>query len=401
MYPGSFTTKAFVAKIRKNYRDIRAFAVPYSNLGHALTYIKAWHVSSEHRVDTGRSRFMTVEMRVSTTWRYIENRREANMGKVIAICLGLAMLAGAATGADKALAKAKNSKTKNVTFILKNFTNPFCVNTRDGAAKAAEEAGVNLVVKLPAEGDNNDQLLQLTREAIDEGKTDVFIMFPADSYKFVPAVEMAVEADIPVIMLAANIVRPGERIYETFVAADNRLVGQTIGDELAKRMNYKGNVILMEGVPGSTNSVARMGGAAEALAKYKDIKVVASVPGLGRKGVTYRQAGKELMEKLLEIVPQVDGMFTMVDELAIGAIEAMEAAGRFDNVIVAGCDGVKTGLESVKAGKMNFTCDISPYTQGYRAMQAAIKIMAGEEVPERIVTDLFIIDQSNIDEFLK
>lgn len=317
---------------------------------------------------------------------------------VLFCCLMLGVTV--AVGADAALAKAKNSATRNVTFILKNFTNPFCVATRDGAAKAAEELGVNLTVKLPAEGDNNDQLLELTRQAIDEGKTDVFIMFPADSYKFVPAVQMAVEADIPVVMLAANIIHP-EQIYETFVAAENWLVGRAIGEELAKRMEYRGNVVLMEGVPGSTNSVNRMGGAAEALAQYKEIKVVASVPGLGRKGVTYRQAGKELMEKLLEIVPRIDGIFTMVDELAIGSIEAMEAAGRFDNVVVAGCDGVKTGLESVKAGKMTFTCDISPYTQGYKAMTAAGDILDGKAVPPRIVTDMFIIDKNNVDDYLK
>ena len=322
------------------------------------------------------------------------------MRKIFLASLCLVLVAAAATGAEASLEKAKNSTTRNVTFILKNFTNPFCVNTRDGAAKAAEDRNTNLTVKLPAEGDNNDQLLQLTREAIAEGKTDVFIMFPADSYKFVPAVQMAVEANIPVVMLAANIIHP-ERIYETFVAADNRLVGKTIGDELAKRMNFKGNVVLMEGVPGSTNSVSRMGGAAEALAQYKDIKVVASVPGLGRKGVPYRQAGKELMEKILEIAPQIDGMFTMVDELAIGGIEAMEAAGRFDNVVVAGCDGVKSGLESVKAGKMTFTCDISPYTQGIRAMNAAADILDGKAVPPRIITDMFIIDKDNVDEFLK
>lgn len=321
------------------------------------------------------------------------------MMKAIAFFLCLTV-AAAAPGAETALAKAKNSKTRNVTFILKNFTNPFCVATKEGAAKAAEEQGINLTVKLPAEGDNNDQLLQLTREAIDEGKTDVMIMFPADSYKFVPAVQMAVAANIPVIMLAANIVHP-ERIYETFVAADNRTVGRAIGEELAKRLNYKGNVVLMEGVPGSTNSVARMGGAAESLAKYKDIKVVASVPGLGRKGVPYRTAGKELMEKLLVIVPEIDGVFTMVDELAIGSIEAMKAAGRFNNVIVAGCDGVTSGLESVKAGDMSFTCDLSPYNQGYKAMNAAATILKGESVEPRIVTDMVMIDKNNVDQFLK
>ena len=213
---------------------------------------------------------------------------------------------------------------------------------------------------------------------------------------------MAAAADIPVIMLAANIIHPEERLYETFVAAENYLVGQTIGEELAKRLNYKGNVVLMEGVPGSTNSVNRMGGAYDALVKHKDIKIVASVPGLGRKGVTYRQAGKDLMEKILEIAPEIDGIFTMVDELAIGAIEAMEAAGRFsDKVIVSACDGVQTGLESVKAGKMNFTCDINPFNQGYVAMNAAAKILNGESIPDRIVTDLLMIDKTNVDQFLK
>lgn len=315
---------------------------------------------------------------------------------MIALCLCLSLFAAAAAGADSALAKAKNSKTRNVTFILKNFTNPFCVSTRDGAAKAAGELGINLDVQLPEEGDNNDQLLELTKKAADSGWPDVMIMFPADSIKFVPAVQTAVAADIPVIMLAANIIHP-ERIYETFVAADNRLVGRTIGEELAKRMGYKGNVVLVEGVPGAQNSVDRMGGAADALAQYKDIKVVASVPGLGRKGVPYRQAGRDVMTEILKSHSDIQGIFTMVDELALGCIEVLEAEGKFNNVIVAGCDGTASAIESIKAGKLNFTCNIDPYNQGYQAMHAAAKIMAGEEVPPRIVTDLKIIDATNID----
>lgn len=310
------------------------------------------------------------------------------------------LVACAAAGADSALAKAKNSNSKNVTFILKNISNPFCVSTRDGAAKAAEELGIKLTVLLPEESDNNDQLLQLTRQAVDSGEPDVMIMFPADSIKFVPAVQMAVNADIPVVMLAANI-RHDERIYETFVAADNREVGRTIGETLAEKLGHKGNVILVEGVPGSQNSMDRMGGVTEALAKYKDITVVASVPGLGRKGVPYRTAGREVMQELLPSHPDIQAVFCMVDELALGCIETLEAAGKADQVLVAGCDGTASAIESIKQGKLNFTCDISPYTQGYQAMVAASKILKGEAVPARIVTELKIIDSSNVHEITK
>lgn len=317
-----------------------------------------------------------------------------NTVQAVCLCAILCLLAvkGGIEAADAALNKAKNSKTRNVTFVLKNLINPFCVIVQEGAMQAAKDNNINLTVLTPLQGDNNEELTQLTEQAVASGECDVLIMFPSDSVGIVPAVERVVEADIPVVMLNTNI-RHNEQIYETFVACENWQAGRAIGEALAKKMNYKGNVIIIEGVPGAQNSIDRCGGAAEAIGEHAGMKVVASQPGL-----LNRAAAMEVMQNLLQSYPDVTGVFAMNDEMALGCIEAIHTAGKVNQITVAGCDGNKDARTAIREGKLAITCDLVPYDQGYQAVVATAKILNGEKLPSRIVTKIKIIDINNIDD---
>lgn len=313
--------------------------------------------------------------------------------RLFAIWLCLALVATGVMAGEK-------SKTRNVTFILKNLSNPPCISVLETLLKASKEFDINLSVRTPVEIDDNDELLQLTRQSVDTGACDLMIMFPADSIKFVPAVQMAYDAGIPVVMLIANI-RHDKQIYSSFVATENRDVGLSIGEKLAEVMDYKGNVALIEGVPGAQNSVDRVGGVADALKAHKDINILTTVPSLVEKGVSYRESGRRAMLPLLEQYPEMEYVWVFTDEIALGVIDAIEAAGKSGKITVAGCSGTMDGFKAVKEGKMSFTCDIRPHEQGYQAMATAAKILDGEEVPARIVTKSRIIDRGNVDEVLK
>lgn len=298
---------------------------------------------------------------------------------------------------DKALENAAESKeeSRSVTFVLKNLVNPFCVTVKEGAEQAARDNNINLTVLTPVQGDNNEELMQLTEQAVASGDCDVLVVFPSDSIGIIPAVQKAYDAEIPVVILNTAI-KSEEKIWETFVACKDWEIGRACGEALAERMDYKGNVILIEGVTGAQISIDRIGGAREVIESYPDMKVVASQPA-----DMNRAKAMEVMQNLLQAHPDVNGVWAINDEMALGCVEAIAAAGKSDQIIIGGCNGDTEGRNALKEGKLAFDCDISPFNQGYQAILAAAKIIDGEEVEERIVTDMRILDMNHADEVIQ
>ena len=281
---------------------------------------------------------------------------------------------------------------RNVTLVLKNLINPFCVTVKEGAEQAGKDNDLNLTILTPVQGDNNEELMQLTEQAVASGECDALIVFPSDSIGIVPAVQKAYDANIPIVILNTAI-NSQDTIWESYVACENWEVGRACGEALAEKMDYKGKVILIEGVTGAQNSIDRIGGAREAIESYPDMEVVAS-----QSGDMNRAKAMEVMQNLLQAHPDVQGVYAINDEMALGCVEAIAAAGRSDQIIVGGCDGNADARTAIRDGKLAFSCDLVPYDQGYQAVAAAAKIVNGEEVEERVVTKMLIIDKENVDE---
>lgn len=284
---------------------------------------------------------------------------------------------------------------RNVTMVLKNLVNPFCVTVKEGAEQAGKDNNLNLTILTPVQGDNNEELMQLTEQAVASGDCDALIVFPSDSIGIVPAVQKAYDAEIPVVILNTAI-SSEQTIWKSFVACENWEVGRACGEALAKKMDYKGKVILIEGVTGAQNSIDRIGGAREVIESYPDMEVVASQPG-----DMNRAKAMEVMQNLLQAHPDVQGVYAINDEMALGCVEAIAAAGKSDQIIVGGCDGNKDARTAIREGKLAFSCDLVPYDQGYQAVAAAAKIVNGEELEDRVVTKMLIIDAENVDETVK
>lgn len=316
---------------------------------------------------------------------------------VLALCLALLLVftacsAPAQTTESAASEVSTNSEGRNVTFVLKNLVNPFCVTVKEGAEQAAKDLNVNLSVLTPIQGDNNEELMQLIEQAVASGSCDTIVVFPSDSIGIVPAVKKAYDAKIPVVLLNTGITTD-EVIWESFVACENWEVGRACGEALAEKMNYKGKVILIEGVVGAQNSIDRVGGAREVIDSYPDMEIVAS-----QSGEMNRAKAMEVMQNLLQAHPDVDGVWAMNDEMALGCVEAIAAAGKSDQIIVGGCDANADARTAVKEGKLSFTCDLGPFDQGYQAVATAAKILDGETPDARVVTSMKVIDINNIDD---
>ena len=125
---------------------------------------------------------------------------------VMALSLCACSDSGASSAANTGSAEAvENSSAensgRNVTFVLKNLINPFCVTVKEGAEQAGKDHNLNLTILTPVQGDNNEELMQLVEQAVASGECDTLVVFPSDSIGIVPAVQKAYDAGIPVVIL--------------------------------------------------------------------------------------------------------------------------------------------------------------------------------------------------------
>jgi ribose transport system substrate-binding protein len=182
----------------------------------------------------------------------------------------------------------------------------------------------------------------------------------------------------------------------TWTGAQNRDVGYDIAKYGLEVLGGKGDVIILEGTPGNQTAIDRKQGFDDAIAEYPDINVLAS-----QTARYSRVEGMRVMENLVQRFPKIDLVIACNDEMALGAIEALDGAGRLDKTMVTGFDANNDALKSIAEGKMLATGDQRPDAQGYWAVVAAYCYLEGMPVPKDIYLPAPVIDKSTVAEHLK
>lgn len=279
---------------------------------------------------------------------------------------------------------------KEITVILKNMTSPTCIRMNDSLMKAQEDFGckINVLAPVGTEGTGSEEQAQMVEQSLVQN-VDAVVIMPIDSQGIVPAVKKLVDADIPVINLNTKI-GGDEMLAKTFVAIENYDVGFRVADELAKAIDGSGKVFIIEGTPGAQTSIDRTSGAHDAFFGYEGIEVVAD------QAANYNRAeAMNVVQNLLQAYPDVNAIFCCNDEMAMGAIEAIDAAGKAGTILVGGVDANSDAVESVKEGKYYVTCDAMPEDQAYQSIVAAADVLSGEAVDEFIKIDAKLITKEN------
>ncbi|MCL2392431.1 MAG: sugar ABC transporter substrate-binding protein [Oscillospiraceae bacterium] len=262
----------------------------------------------------------------------------------------------------------------DVTMILKNFVNPFWLSVRDGANAAAEYYGINLTVLAPLVNESNEEQSMMADQAI-INQVDLLIMCPTDTYGIVPAVRRVYDAGIPIVALNTRI--GGDILWHTFVVAENFDAGYGTAARLADMMGEEGEIILLEGVPGAQTAIDRLDGAREALTSFPNINIVAQ-----QSADFNRAIAMDVTQNLLQAHPNVTALWAANDEMALGALEAIDAAGLTGQIMVAGIDATGDGRQALRDGRLAITCSTDPFMQGYYAVQAAAAVLRGESLPD-------------------
>jgi ribose transport system substrate-binding protein len=276
--------------------------------------------------------------------------------------------------------------------VTKALNNPFWEMMHEGAVKVAEANNVEIIYLAPTKANNLEEQTRLVDDLIAQ-KVDGIVLVPVDSTGIVPAIERANAAGIPVAL--ANTKATGGE-YITFSAVENYDAMSMLVEEAVKTLGEKGKVIILEGTAGAQTAIDRKAGVDDVLAKYPDIEVLAS-----QTADFQRAQGLTVMENLLQAYPEIDAVIACNDEMALGAVEALDAAGRLADTMVFGFDGNNDALKAVSEGRMVATCFQNPQMQAGDAVQALIDYIGGKKVAERIQTTAILVTKDNVAEFIK
>jgi ABC-type sugar transport system substrate-binding protein len=216
-------------------------------------------------------------------------------------------------------------------------------------------------------------------------KVDVIAFSPVVESGWDTVLKEAKDAGIPVILTDRAVDSQDTTLYKTFIGSDFILEGKKAGDWLVNE--YKGkndpvNIVQLEGTTGSAPANDRKSGFADVIKADPKFKVIAS-----QSGDFTRAGGKEVMEAFLKANPKIDVLYAHNDDMGLGAIEAIEAAGKKPGVDIKiiTVDAVKDGMTALSQGKINYIVECSPLL-GPQLMDLAKKVVAGQSVPARVLT---------------
>lgn len=306
---------------------------------------------------------------------------------------------GASSAPSQAASQAAESQaaggdlTIGVTFPI---LDQFLQTVADGMeAKADEIGGVTLNI-VSAEEKTDTQLGQV--ENFISQKVDAIVVIPVDTDAAAPMTEAAKAAGIPLVYVNR---RPSDLPTDgsiPYVGSDSLYAGTVEMEALADLAGNKGNVVILIGDPANEAAVLRT----------KGCKDVAAERGMTvtkeQSGHWKREEGLEIMENWLQSGDQIDVVCANNDEMALGAIEALKAAGKLEDVLVGGVDATQDALAAMKAGDLEITVFQDAAGQGGGGIDAAVKLANGETVEtEEGVVDVpyVLVTPETMDQYMK
>jgi galactofuranose transport system substrate-binding protein len=221
---------------------------------------------------------------------------------------------------------------------------------------------------------------------------DAIILAPVVETGWEPVLREIKRARIPVVLVDRGIKVSDDSLFATLIASDFVEEGRMAGEWLANKLNGKGNIVELQGTTGAAPALDRKKGFQQAIAKHPELKIIKS-----QSGDFTRSKGKEVMEAFLKAEgKRVNAVYAHNDDMALGAIQAIEEAGLKPgiDIIVVSIDGVKGAFEAMVAGKLNCSVECNPLL-GPAAFDAVEALRAGKPVPKQTVVKDQLFDQSN------
>ena len=271
--------------------------------------------------------------------------------------------------------------------------------TYEQAFIAAAEANPNVdVVVLDAGGDVARQIAQI--QDLIQQEVDAMIIWPTNGQAVIPAVREAYQADIPVIVTNSNIAEAGFDFVRSFSGPDNVTQGARSAEIMCDRFIEMGieneaQIVQITGQPGYTTAIERAEGFEQRLPEVcPNVTLVSSQPGNWN-----REDSQRVMEAFLVQYDDIDGVYSGDDNMGVGALNAALAAGRADEIVFVGATNFAVGYDAMARGEYWGSIYQSPVDDAEAALQTALDVLAGEDVPFLNYFDTPKITQDNMAEF--
>jgi ribose transport system substrate-binding protein len=294
-----------------------------------------------------------------------------------------------------------------VGFSQVGSNNPWRIAETESMQRTFEEELGWTLITTDANEDTAKQLADI--DSILAQQPDIMIFPPRESQALAPKVVEIFELGIPVILIDRDvdheIARPGEH-YITFIGSDFVQQGMQAAQWLTEATGGNAQIIQLEGTTGSDPAIDRKKGFEDFIAgtfrgtptaegAISGMQIIAS-----QDGDFQRDPGRQLMETLLQSNPEVTAVYAHNDEMAIGAITAIEAAGLVpgEDIILVSIDGSNVALDAIVDGKLGASVESSPFF-GPISHEIMMQYIAGEDIPDWVVVEDRFFDESNAAEF--
>jgi len=308
---------------------------------------------------------------------------------IVCSVLGLTLLIA---GCGQSGKSDQNEQGKQLVIgaTMLSMQNEFIVNVNDEMAKKAEASGVEFI-SVDAERSALKQIEQV--ESFIAQKVDAIIMNPCEVEASSPAVTKALAAHIPIINVnSATSAKP-----TAFVGSDDVESGRIAMNYIAKRLNGKGNVVMIHGYMGQAAQIQREQGAREVLKQFPGLKLIAH-----QTGEWDRAKSMALMENWIQSYgSEINAVFAQNDEMGMGAVKALTSAGLKNKVIVVSIDAIPDALQAVKNGTLDATIFQNAEQQGAKAIETAIKIIKGQPYDKETLVPFELVTKENVTNYLK
>ncbi len=270
--------------------------------------------------------------------------------------------------------------------VEKSLSNEFWRTLEEGYEKAAEDSGVEIIVKATTDESDETGQQTMTETLVNQG-VDALMMSPISDSNLTAAVENANNADIVTVNVNDGLI--AEADY--YVGPEAYQNGQLAAAWISEKLGDEGQVAIVVGMAKAFAARQRTAGFKDWIADNNSgLEIVAE-----QNADWDRQKSKELASTWIQQYPDLKAIFCNNDDMALGVVEAVQEVDA--DILVVGVDGIGEAYDSIRAGKLDATVDSFPYYMAQVATECTLRVLAGEEVPSVVHTPQALISADNID----
>ena len=281
-----------------------------------------------------------------------------------------------------------------VALVLKTLNHPFFVDMRRGAQEAADRLGLQLEVQAAEREIDVEKQMQIVENMIQTG-IKALVITPSGSREIVSALVKARDAKVPIIIVDTRVDEKAAADAgvhtETFVGSDNYEGGRLAGDHVVRVTSGTARVGVLEGISGHETGDSRLRGFRDAVKNAPGITIVSSQPANWE-----RDQGFNVFQNMLQAHPDNDTVFAASDLRALGAIEAIAAAGKAGTIRVVGFDALDDAKQAIAAGQMDASVAQFPFEMGKAAIEGVATVLRGESLPPNIMVRLEMVTKASL-----